>query len=392
MAISCLSFLALGLVTAAIGPALPELASNTSSSLAVVGGLFTVLFLGALIAQLLAGPLVDRFGERIPLVVGLILVGFGIFGVIGIRQVVPMLILGALLGLGHGTVDIGTNILVAETHPERRTSALNLLNLFFGLGAFLGPALSGLSLGLWGTALPILGLGGLLFLAMIIPVAVREKRQITLSPEDNAVAPSLVFRSPILWILGILLLVYVGAENGEGGWTTTYLERNAAMATASAALVTAGYWLALTAGRIVATFAGARIPSRPLLVSSIGVACLGGALLVLGTHDTVISIAGTLILGFGYGPIFPTTMAIATAIFRRGTGTAASIIIAMGSLGGMILPGVQGILLEQSGLASVLLIALAAVAMLVCYLVFVWLESRLDSAQSSNHRAVLPLR
>ena len=69
MAASCISFFALGVITAALGPALPELAARSNSSLAAVGVVITALFLGALGAQAIAGPLNDRLGQRPVLIV-----------------------------------------------------------------------------------------------------------------------------------------------------------------------------------------------------------------------------------------------------------------------------------------------------------------------------------
>ena len=57
LAVSFLSFLALGMTASALGPALPELAARTGSGLAVLGGIFTAMFGGSVTAQALSGPL-----------------------------------------------------------------------------------------------------------------------------------------------------------------------------------------------------------------------------------------------------------------------------------------------------------------------------------------------
>src|SRR5690349_14443290 len=55
LASSCAAFLGLGMATGGVGPALADLAKNSNSSLADVGGVFSGLFAGALVAQLFAG-------------------------------------------------------------------------------------------------------------------------------------------------------------------------------------------------------------------------------------------------------------------------------------------------------------------------------------------------
>ncbi len=65
----CAVFLASGLLMAALGPSLPDLAARTSSDLSELGRIFVAIFGGALAAQILGGHTSDRFGRRIVLVI-----------------------------------------------------------------------------------------------------------------------------------------------------------------------------------------------------------------------------------------------------------------------------------------------------------------------------------
>src|SRR5262245_9768551 len=159
MASSCARFFALGLLTAAIGPALPDLAARSGSGLAAVGAVITALFLGALVSLLVAGPLNDRLGQRPVLLAGVVLLALGTLGLAASHELSLMLACAVVAGLGHGAIDVSTNVLIAEVFATRSAAALNLLNVFFGLGAVAGPAVAGLTLRLWGTALPALWLG-----------------------------------------------------------------------------------------------------------------------------------------------------------------------------------------------------------------------------------------
>ena len=57
----------------------------------------------------------------------------GMFGVSVAPSLAVLFALAALAGLGFGALDVGFNVMVATTYPERSVWALNLLNLFFGL-------------------------------------------------------------------------------------------------------------------------------------------------------------------------------------------------------------------------------------------------------------------
>jgi FHS family Na+ dependent glucose MFS transporter 1 len=156
-----------------------------------------------------------------------------------------------------------------------------------------------------------------------------------------------VYRSSLLWIFSLFLLLYVGLENGVGGWTTVYMQRTTALPVETAALVTSGFWLALTAGRLVAAGTGIRLRPQQVLALSLSGAAAGGAILAAGRGSVTASVAGVALIGFSFGAIYPTTIAMVTAAFQSAPGRAASVAAAAGSIGGMLLPPLQGLALEQ---------------------------------------------
>ncbi|NTV37404.1 MAG: MFS transporter, partial [Anaerolineaceae bacterium] len=146
--LTCISFLFLGMTLAAIGPILPELAQNAGTGLAAIGSIFTALFLGALIAQLAAGPITDRIGQQPVLAAGLFLLAVGLTGFTLTRSLAATLTLAFLAGLGHGAIDLSCHILLSRVFQDRNVGPLNLLNFFYGAGAFLGPAVVSLGIAL----------------------------------------------------------------------------------------------------------------------------------------------------------------------------------------------------------------------------------------------------
>ena len=102
LALACLMILSLGIMTASLGPLLPEIAANNGVSVTTIGSLLTVLFLGALAAQIVGGPLIDRLGEMPVLLVSTLLLALGTFG-IGAGRWLPLTLgMSFLAGVGHG--------------------------------------------------------------------------------------------------------------------------------------------------------------------------------------------------------------------------------------------------------------------------------------------------
>nr|QCO92842.1 hypothetical protein [uncultured bacterium] len=367
LALACASFFGLGVITAAIGPSLPDLAGNTASTLSGVGGLFTGLFLGSLGAQILNGLLLDRLGPRWIILIGLTITAVGILGVSLSNSLPLALACATFAGLGHGTINLVMNVSISNLFPDRRASVLNLLNVFYGIGAFIAPAVAGLALRLSNSSLPALWAGAgieLLLLPLFLWLFHIPAAKQTTPKERNGRS---LLSSPALWLLGVMLLIYVGLENGAGGWVSTYLQQTTPLTAASAALGASCFWLALTAGRVVGSFLGARWQARTLLTVSLLVALGGGLTILASTGSPVFSILGFVLLGFGFGPVFPTTLAIITAIFSAVPGAAASIGTSMGSVGGMLIPWLQGVVLENNGPhAGALLLPLGSFLMLTC--------------------------
>jgi FHS family Na+ dependent glucose MFS transporter 1 len=354
LAVSFIVFVAMGMLGAALGPALPDLADRAGSTLATLGALFTASFGGTMVAQMLAGPLNDRLGQRPVLLVGLGVAALGALDIVLSRSLWLTLGGGVIFGLGFGALDVSTNVLIAETFADRSVPVLNLLHVFYGVGSVLGPAAVSVGLRLWDSSLPALGVG-IALLAVPVPFVLRlapgpvPARANTPAPD---VPDSFTYRAPLLWALGALLLLYVGVEAGMGAWTTAYVDRSTTLSVETAALITSGFWLALTVGRVAGAAWGGRFTPYTVLWGCLAGMLAGGVLLALGTGSALLTILAVLMIGFWAGPPFPTIVAIATVTFRSGPGKAAGTVVALGSLGAATLPWTQGVVLDRAGPAA----------------------------------------
>lgn len=363
--LSCIVFIALGILTAAIGPVLPYLAGNTLSTLESVGAIFTALFLGAFLAQIGAGTLTDKLGPRPVLITGLVIMSAGMVGVTFSRSLPMMLASGLLAGLGHGAVDISVNLLAARVFQERSTAAVNLVNFFFGVGAVAGPAMASFTINRWNTGIPVIWVGVGILLLSIPFIAFFLLSPLAKPMKAVEVKREPFYRSPLLWIAGLILFLYVGAENGMGGWTGTYMQKTTAITADKAALVVSGFWMTLTLGRLIGAYLGTRWTSDRLVAVSFAGAVIGGLLLVFTTGNLALTVTAVLITGLFFGPIYPTTFSISASLFKESSGKAAGLIVALASLGGMFLPPLQGVVLTRFGSqSSMMLIALYTIGML----------------------------
>jgi len=362
LVLCCLFFFSLGVTVASFGPLLPELSALNQVDLSRMGQIFTFYFMGSLISQLLSGPLSDRFGEKLLLLAATLLL-MGSVAALPFSHTFPLsLLLFSLTGLGGGAIVLATNMLIARVYADRSISALNLLNLFFGVGAFFSPALVGLIAGQTGNGRQILWLvSGLLAVQVVLFLWLRIPAPGRASTQNPAAGLGVLLRSRLVWLLAFLLMLYVGVENGFGGWITVYMQRTANLPYEQAALSASAFWLALTAGRLVTVGLGMRLSAVRILALSLGGALAGSLLMVVGRGNLTLSAAGILLTGFSFASIFPSTVSLSSASFPEQAGRAMSIINGMASIGAMLLPWLQGVLLNTISPVASTLLALGGV-------------------------------
>ena len=356
--LGCAAYFTISLTLVSFGPSLATFADHTGASLALIGALFTALFLGGTTAQLLTGTLYDRLGPRRMVALTLALTAVGASGVTLSRSLPLALLCAVLAGMGQGAYSVSNNILAIHLFPRRAAVVLNLMNVFYGVGAVMGPALVGVSLNLFGTALAPIWLGsGLLLLVGGLAWRIFPKTILPAHPPlpvqaAGQAAPN-PYRSAQMWLISAVLLIYVGVETGLSAWASTYIQRTTSLGAAAGAWVTSAFWFAITLGRIVAVWAGMRFsawltPARLVLI------CLAGAAVGVGILAASPGLIGATILalalvGFAFGPVYPTAIASLSFWYPQSASTATSMAAGIGSVGGMLVPWLQGIVLVFTG-------------------------------------------
>ena len=365
--VTCGVFFAAGLTLAALGPSLPILALRIGVDIAALGGLFTATSVGVIIAQLGVVRAGRRFDQRTILAASVLLMGVGGMAIAQGGALSTLFAAALLSGLGFGGVVATGNTLVARLFPGRSAAALNGINLFFGVGAMVGPAIAGAANARFNAPQLALWVGGGLMAALAPVVLGAAARSVSGAASTSGAR---VAAPPRSWLFGLMLLVYTGTEIGFGAWLTLYMVSSAALDLVSAALVVSGFWLALTSGRALAATLGGQISVYGLLKLCLIGLLLGTILLTLSIGNLVITCIGVLLFGLSCGPIFPTVIALVSSSTPGSTAT--SMVLAMGNSGGLLVPALIGLLLTRYGppavagllvLAALLMIGLGAAAM-----------------------------
>ncbi|MFZ1166963.1 MAG: MFS transporter [Candidatus Sulfotelmatobacter sp.] len=367
-----------GIVMAVLGTlfGLPEMRQRLQIDLSQQGNVFLLLYLGILLATLLAGPVIDSMGNKLILVTSAALVASGMAGFAYAHSFGGAAIPAVLLGLGGGGLNTSTNALVSDLYGEDRGPMLNVLGIFYGIGALGIPLLAAVIAGNFPIAQQLLicaGLAGasaLLFLGVQFPEASGNRSFSWREALQVAQFPGLL-------VLGFLLFCESGNEASIGGWSSTYVAETG-LGARTATLILAGYWAALMVGRLLVARMLKFVGKRQLVLGS-GLGALAGAAILLTSRLEGMLVAGVLLLGFSYAGVFPTALAIAGDSYRKMTGTVFGLLFAIALVGGMSFPWAVGQISQRFGVRYGMFVPLAGAAG-ICVLAArtLWAEKRED--------------
>jgi fucose permease len=298
--------------------------------------------LGLVVASVSAGPVIDVRGNKLALVTGLSLIVASLFAAPNAGGYAGLLIVYFILGIGGGIVVTAANSLVGAVEPTRRGSALNFLNLFFGLGGIITTYAASYLM------TPIVlcySVAALTVIALVVNAATRMPGAVGEASFRLNEVPTLLSR-PALILLCLFLFLYVACEVGVWNWLKLYLISVNFNASTAGGVVSYGFAFGILVGRVVVSRVLIKIPSLTVtLVSSILMVITTFAMLHLHSQ-TSISIA-VFCAGLTMAPVFPTTLAIVGDTFHRGAATALGIVITFGWIGLAVSSPIIGALAEN---------------------------------------------
>ena len=343
-------FVLTGMITVLLGPILPSLTTSLRIDDTHAGLLFTAQFSSSVAGVLLSSLLLTRWGFRLCLALGFLAAAAGV-STLGFGTWTTAMFSVGVYGLGLGLIIPGTNLLVAEATAGRASAALSWLSLAWGIGAVLFPLLAAAFLRIHRLTFLLLALGAV---ALVFAVWATAFAPASLTRQAHAAHALPKLRLSFadmraLGILGLLFFLYVGTENGLGGWVASYARRIHAGSAADWALAPAFFWGALLAGRALAPAVLREENEIRLARAGLIAAALGG-IIVLASQGFFGVAAGAALAGFGLSAVFPITIARFSSRFGQWASRFVGSMFALGGLGGATLPWLIG--LASSRLAS----------------------------------------
>lgn len=331
-----------------------------------MGILVGVQYVSIILIPLISGFLSDIKGEKNILLFFVPL--FAIGSVLAfLSTTFFILIVGIfLIGSGLSAGECVYSAFLSHISPEDGgAKAINLTQGFLCLGAVGSPLLIRFLSIDWKTFFLICALITIVPIILLIKISQpkKERKAIDFKLFDF----SLFKASKIFSIFFIVMIIYVGLENGLGYFSTPlFIEK---LNSNSGAFAISAYWLAMALSRFVNSFRNSKINTQ-LKIRFLSIAIF--MVLLSFSNNDVLSVLLYAMLGYAYGPIWSFLMSRASIEIPEKAGTAMGLMSSACGIGGVSFPILMGVLSNYFTIGpSFLFLAMASLSAFLLIKIFV---------------------
>jgi len=364
-AAACLGMLLFGMVFLSLGTIFTFIKESYALYEVSAGSLSAILPFGILGGSLVFGPLVDRYGYKIALIISSILILFAFELIAFSISFITLQIAFLFIGFGGGVINGAANALVSDISSEEKGANLSFLGVFFGIGAMGMPALLGLLSDVFSYSKIIAAVGYFIVLPIIYFLIIKFP-----APKHSQGFP--IKEIPKLFNISLLLISLVlffesAMEGITNNWTTTFLEQSIGVDAKSALFALTILNAALLLARIALGFLLKKI--RPYIIQYVClVLILIGGILLLISNDIFYSYTGVVLLGIGFAPAFPVVLGYVGELYSNLTGTAFSFAITIALIGNTAVNALVGIISKEYGISKFPFVLLGCAVLMILVL------------------------
>ena len=258
-----------------------------------------------------AGSLIRKFGTGRVTFVSVLLTAVGLLGTSFAPNLWVMMFFSVVMGYGAGAIDTGLNNYVSLHY---KASHMNWLHCFWGVGVTVSPIIMSAFLsgetGSWRTGYRIIA--AIQFcIALIAAISLphwkdSESGGATAGDENEKNKKANIFAVKGVLTSTLSLGLYCGMEFLVGTWGASHLVNTFAISPDSAAKWISLYYGGIMLGRLVSGFVSMKTSDNTLIRAGIVISFAGMFLLTLPIGTP--AFFGLLLIGFGFGPIFPSVL------------------------------------------------------------------------------------
>ena len=305
-------FISLGLPDSLFGAAWPVVHKDFAipESFASLYGIITGVCVGGV--SFVAGKVIRKFGTPLVTFFSTLLTVIGLIGISFSPNIIVMMFFTVVMSYGAGAIDTALNNFISLHYEARHMS---WLHCFWGLGVTISPLIMahflGGEAGGWRWGYRVVALIQFSIAILVLFSLKRWKKIDSISQQNEVAEASSTEKANVFKIKGAVTSIfsqgfYCSMEFLIGTWGATYLVNVYGSEPDVAARWVSLYYGGIMLGRLVSGFVSIKASDNTLIRGGIGISFMGIVLLLLPLGN--ISILGLLLIGFGFGPIFPSIL------------------------------------------------------------------------------------
>ena len=364
----------LGMCFSLLGSISVKLMPRLKIDTAKFGTLISSLMISCVIASIVVGVLIDSIGHKPFAILGFVLTAFCILIIARAKTYQPVLFACILLGIGAMCLNSVGNTLMPHVlfGGKNIPAALNLGNVFFGLGLFLTPLVVSLLFRKTSFENAVSALAVIILAPVIFAVIAIKYPSVQIGFEPTTAINLLV--NPIVIMASLTLFFYISLEASFSNWIAPYSkeiinkeipELDANVVDATAQQMLSVFAVAMMVGRLLASQIQLIAVHGDVVIAI--VAAVGGLVIVAMTQSGAIwTSALVACAGLAFATCFPTIIGITFSKFDPSVhGTVFGIVFALGLLGAVIVPKAIGNMARGSSIQKSLRLLVPACILLV---------------------------
>ncbi len=340
-----------GIALVLMGPVLPSIMETFKVHESAAGLMLGLGSLGFALGPMVAGTITDRSGVKRALLLGLWIEAL-MLGLLGFAPAFRWIIITNML-LHFFAAFVETSVNVMPTLIERRNagSLMNIVHLFFSVGALVSPILAGVILkttGSWRLVFWFVALPTVL-LALIAWRTPFPDQHAGAAKTKRLVPLGILLRDRSILLGALALFLYVGAEVGVSNWIVLYLKRRLGFATLASTSGLSVLWVGIMVGRYLNSRLARTRSSRELVLWA-GVGGLFTGLGLLTARTPLMAYIWLGGIGLCMSGVFPNIMAELNGRDPARAGAVTGILTVGAAAGAMVSQPLLGVVAERMGL------------------------------------------
>ncbi len=316
-------------------PAFPVIAKDLNTSTEQVAISLSSFFIGISLGQLLYGPLLDRFGRKKPLCMGLILYILASVGCVFVTSLNQLIVLRAIQALGSCAAAVASVAMVRDLFPVKDSAKVfALLMLVVGVSPMLAPTAGSYVTILFGwhaIFIALIGLGLLNLLASMfwLPEKYQPDTKLSLMPGPIVKTFLSVIAEPYFYTYAITgAVAFSGLFAYVAGSPVVFMEVYK-VSTELYGWIFAILSIGLIASSQVNSILVRRYKSEQIVFVALSTQLLLTLFFCFGTYLEWFNLYETIILLFLFlcclGFINPNTSALSLSPFKKNAGSASAL-------------------------------------------------------------------